>query len=121
QGCYILALAGDRPPDPRCMVTTAPGGTACLNLVLQNTNPVAGLQTTAQIADAGYPPIPTPIPVASVEATARASGCQVARTTDGAKTRLILYSTTGASIEPGFGPVVRICYAIPATGVPARL
>src|SRR5207247_1588653 len=55
QGCYVLALAGDRPPGPLCLVTTAPGGTACLNLVLQNQNPVAGLQTTLQISDLTKP------------------------------------------------------------------
>jgi len=121
QGCYILALAGDRPPDPRCMVTTAPGGTACLNLVLQNTNPVAGLQTTLQISDPMKPLPGLPIPVASVQPLGRAAGFQVSHTEEGGKTKLILYSTSGATIEPGFGPVVRICYAIPPEPVPSTL
>ena len=124
QGCYVLALAGDRPPGPLCLVTTAPGGTACLNLVLQNQNPVAGLQTTLQISDLTKPLPGLPIlsiPVASVQPVGRAAGFQVSHTEEGGKTKLILYSTSGATIEPGFGPVVRICYAIPPEPVPSTL
>jgi hypothetical protein len=124
QGCALLDLAGDRPPDPRCMVTTAPGGTACLNLELQNTNPVAGLQTTLQISGPMKPLPGLPIlsiPVASVQPVGRAAGFQVSHTEEGGKTKLILYSTSGATIEPGFGPVVRICYAIPPEPVPSTL
>lgn len=124
QGCYLLDLAGDRPPGPLCLVTTAPGGTACLNLVLQNQNPVAGLQTTLQISDFMKPLPGLPIlsiPVASVQPVGRAAGFQVSHTEEGGKTKLILYSTSGATIEPGFGPVVRICYAIPPEPVPSTL
>src|SRR6185295_1713690 len=42
---------------------------------------------------------------------------QVSWSNDGPKTKILLYSTSGAVIPPGDGPVLRICYAV-APGTP---
>ncbi len=117
-GCYMLSFKDplfDPPAGSRCDVVVAAGETACLSLRLTNTEPVAGLQTTVQIMDAVAAPAIDVTPVAvSVTPVGRAAGFLVGWTTGGqGNTRLILYSTTGATIEPGNGPVVRICYGIP--------
>ena len=114
-GCYILDFGPDSIPDagviPFCSASGPPGGTACLNLTLLNTVPVGGLQTFVNVLDASGPPTSL-IRAASVEAVGRARGFQVGWTADGGRTKIILYSTSGAAIPEGNGPVVRICYSI---------
>ncbi|HEY2924997.1 MAG TPA: FlgD immunoglobulin-like domain containing protein [Candidatus Eisenbacteria bacterium] len=118
-GCYILGFGPDRIRDPLpgtfCTAVAPPGGTACLALTLMNTHAVGGLQTTLAVydPDGGEPADGALIHAVSVEPVGRAAGFQVGWTAEGAQTRIILYSTTpGASIPPGDGPVVRICYSI---------
>jgi len=117
-GCYLLDFLPDRAvrdpiPGSNCTAAAPPGGTACLQLALQNSVPVGGLQTTLEVmdADGGIPADPF-FHAVSVEAVLRWPGFQVGWTAEGYRTRIILYSTTGASIPPGGGPVIRVCYSI---------
>ena len=116
-GCYILGFAPDRPgePVPRslCTVAVPPGGTGCLGLTLTNTTYVAGLQTTLEVRDpdGGNPADPF-VHAVSVEPVGRATGFQVGWTAEGFRTKILLYSTNGAQIPPGDGPVIRVCYSI---------
>ncbi len=119
RSCYILGFAPEAIAAPPirdlCTVTVPPGGTACLDLTLTNSGAVAGLQTTVQIADLAVPPTHDPISLVSAEPIARAAGFQLGRSQEIAgMTRFILYSTGGATIEPGDGPVIRICYGVPS-------
>jgi hypothetical protein len=104
-----------------CTATAPPGGTACLALTLTNTTPVGGLQTTLEVrdADGGNPADPF-VHAVSVEPISRAAGFQVGWTGTGFSTRIILYSTSGASIPPGNGPVIRVCYSIAPETAPQR-
>jgi len=125
-GCYILSFssveAGVGPlvdPNPLCTVTTLPGGTACLALDLTNSTSVAGVQTALDIAS--NLPLDSShfLHAISVEAIGRASGFSVGWTPDGQRTKLILYSTSGALLPTGSGPVARICYAVAPETPPA--
>ena len=120
-GCYILRFNDpsiDPPQGTLCDATTVPGGTACLPVDLMNTIPVGGLQMTVALPaspsalDSTHPPLPSLASV-SAEAVGRAEGFQVSwsNTTSGPK--FILYSTTGATIPAGDGPVLRICFTFP--------
>jgi hypothetical protein len=51
------------------------------------------------------------VPV-EVAATSRTAGFQVAWARDGARTKIVLFSTSGAVIQPGRGPVLHICYDV---------
>jgi len=106
---------GDAVPPGRCTVTVPPGGTACLDLTLNNTTPVGGFQTVLEVrdADGGEPANPLVIHAVSVDPVGRAAGFQVGWTAEGYITRILLYSTTsGASIPTGDGPVIRVCYSV---------
>ncbi len=119
--CYLMGFAPDPLPGPGipCTAVAAPGGTACLDLTLTNFQPVAGVQTTiivensAGAADAFLHAI-------SVEPTRRAAGFEVGWNAEGARTKILLYSTAGAAIATGEGPVLRICYAV-APETPAQV
>jgi hypothetical protein len=116
-GCYVVSFHDpDRGSRLGCDEITPPGGTACLPLSLGNSVNVGGLQTTASSFRWDVPTAPF-LHVVSVEAVRRASGFQVSWSNDGPKTKILLYSTSGAVIPPGDGPVLRICYAV-APGTP---
>ncbi|HXL15269.1 MAG TPA: FlgD immunoglobulin-like domain containing protein [Methylomirabilota bacterium] len=124
-GCYTLGFTPDRagqviPIDPFCTVSAPPGGTACLDLTLANSSPVGGLQTVLQLSEPDSLPAETFLNAVSVDPIGRAAGFQVGWTPDGSRTRLLLYSTNAASIAPGEGPVVRICYSVPSGMAPQR-
>lgn len=122
-GCYILSFGGRNPsPHDSCSGGAPPGGTACVDVTLLNERPVGGLQTAIELF---FDPRPGPLcpfcrlpgdiahPI-SVETTERAAGFQVAWTAEGSRTKLLLFSPSGAAIEPGRGPILRVCYAIGA-------
>lgn len=122
-GCYILAFGPPPqvpPPPGFCTTTAVPGGTASFDLLLHNESPVGGMQTQIAIYDprldvSAYGPIPqglfTP---KSVEAVGRARGFQLDWAAEGGALKAILYSTTGASIPPGDGAILRITYGVGA-------
>jgi len=127
--CYILDFAssvvtwgpGDLPLQPYCTATTAPGGVACLDLNLLNSGPVGGLQATIFMATRGDSLSPDAfIHAISVEPAGRAKGFQVGWSTDGARTKLMLFSPRGALIPAGAGPVLHLCYSV-ATETPPRV
>ena len=125
EGCYILSFGPGRPRDELppyfCDAVAPPGGTACLAVNLMNTTPVGGLQTALEVMnDDGTTLAIPPINAVSVEAVGRAAGFQVAWAAQGSRTRIILYSTRGASIAPGEGPLIRICYTVAPETVPQR-
>jgi FlgD Ig-like domain/Dockerin type I domain len=122
-GCYILDF-GPPPQVPQppgfCTTTAVPGGAASFDLLLHNESPVGGMQTQITIYDprldvSAYGPIPfgwfTP---KAVEAVGRARGFQLDWAADGGALKAILYSTTGASIPPGEGAILRITYGVGA-------
>jgi hypothetical protein len=112
--CYLLGFT--RQADGRagtCDVLASPGGTGCAEITLVNGLPVGGVQTVLDVLPPGWPDAPpVDIHAVSVEPTERAAGFQVAWTTEGSRTRILLYSATGASIGAGRGPIVRVCYAV---------
>ena len=118
-GCFLLTLVPDLPDgrfpvDPSlCTASALPGGTACLGLALTNSRTVGGLQVTMDVSGRASSATPDGIlhPV-SVEAIGRAAGFQVGWSAVGSRAKFLLYSTSGASIPAGYGPVVRICYSI---------
>ena len=125
-GCYILGfhpsdMPGVMMPSPVCTITAPPGGTACLQVMLYNTTPVAGVQSAFAIYDPRLDPLPGgPVPPGlftfqSVEAIGLAKDFTVNHTvgSDGVVT-VILYSPRGASLPPGAGPILRLCYDVSA-------
>jgi len=122
-GCYIVSFHDpllDRPAGNFCDATTTPGGRACVPLSLTNTGNVAGLQTTVEtFRFNGAPTVPF-LHVVAVEPVRRASGFQVGWTEDGSRTKILLYSNSGAVIPPGDGPVLRICYGVAPETIPDR-
>jgi|GEM_PF-1597363 len=118
-GCFLLGVVPDLPDGripvdpPPCTASAPPGGTACLDLALTNSRVLGGLQVTLDISSPDSSASPDAIlhPV-SVDPVGRAAGFQAGWTADGSRTKLLLYSSSGASITPGYGPVVRICYSV---------
>lgn len=121
--CYNVSFHDpllDRPAGDFCDATTTPGGRACIPLSLSNDGNVAGLQTTVEtFRFNGAPTLPF-LHVVAVEPVRRASGFQVGWTENGTRTKIILYSNTGAVIPPGDGPVLRICYGVAPETIPDR-
>jgi hypothetical protein len=116
-GCYVLGFTPDAQrdsiPPSFCTATAPPGGTACLDIALVNTQPVGGLQTTLEVTSAdGSASAGAFVHAVSVDPIGRAAGFQAGWTAVGSSTRIILYSTAGSSIAPGSGPLVRVCYSI---------
>ena len=115
--CYLLGFG--TPRDPSCHASAPPGGRAVLPVLLTNSVPVGGVQTVL------VPLQPTPAQAGSVsadshlvvvpvdvETTDRSAGFQVAWTAEGNHARIILYSTSGAEIPPGQGPILRVAYQV---------
>ncbi|HMI30489.1 MAG TPA: dockerin type I repeat-containing protein, partial [Candidatus Limnocylindrales bacterium] len=121
-GCYLLDFRPDHPilPPTFCTAVARPGGTACLGVSLMTTEPVGGLQSTIEVSGSDGTSADPFIHAVSVEPVGRAAGFQVGWTVEGAKTKIILYTASGASIPPGAGPVLRICYSI-ATETPPQM
>jgi len=126
-GCFLLGLVPDLPDGripvdpPPCTASAPPGGTACLGLALTNSRAVGGLQVTLDVSSPASSGSPDGIlhPV-SVEAIGRAAGFQVGWSAVGSRAKFLLYSTSGASIPAGYGPVARICYSVAPGAVSQR-
>ena len=120
-GCYILSFGRDDPSQPPkpgdgCDASVAPGESACVDVTLMNDKPVGGVQTEIVIYD---PRSNAPAPAdrfrtSSVEPTGRAAGFRVVWSAEGSRTKILLFSAGGARIEPGQGPVLRVCYSVAA-------
>ncbi len=121
-GCVLLGFA---PPTldgwgaDGCTVRTSAGGRTCLSVTMQNPVPVGALQTEIVIPqpprDGSTPEFFEPY---RVEATPRAAGFEAAWTADGSTVKVVLYSPTGATIAPGRGAVLHVCYGV-REGTPA--
>lgn len=113
-GCFILSFGPSIPSRlGRCDATARPGGTACFDVLLMNESPVGGVQTEIVVYN------PRPIPVSaevlrpiSVETSRRVLGFQVAWTAEGSRAKIILFTATNATIAPGQGPILHVCYAV---------
>jgi hypothetical protein len=84
-------------------------------VTLQNPVSVGALQTEIvvrqPIRDANSIDLFTPV---DVKATPRAAGFEAAWTAEGSTAKIVLFSATGATIAPGRGPVLHVCYAVNA-------
>jgi len=94
-----------------------PGGTACFDVVLKNEVPVGGVQTEIVVNNSRYEPYGSTEPIlfrpTSVEVAGRAAGFQVAWTNvEASRLGINLYSGTGATIRPGYGSILHVCYSI---------
>lgn len=116
RGCFLFGFAGSGAAlGGSCTTVGRPGGTACFDVTLQNEVPVGGLQTNIHI-EPKYDSQCDLYPI-SVEAVGRASKFQVAWTAPQVSigcmdVRILLFSPDGATIEPGRGPVLHVCYAV---------
>jgi hypothetical protein len=124
-GCYILGfhpsdMPGVMMPTPLCTAAAPPGGTACVDVWLHNVAPVAGLQSEIVIHDPLVDPTPGgPLPsrafaLKSVEPIGAAKGFTVEHTVADGVVKVLLYSAAGASLAPGAGPILRLCYGVAA-------
>jgi FlgD Ig-like domain len=118
QSCFILDFQRDASAALVCDAVGTPGGTACVNLGLLNWSAVGGVQTVINVFDPTLDPtVGTPLPGAilhpvSVETTDRSAGFHVVWTAEESRAKILLFSPTGATIQPGSGPILRVCYAI---------
>ncbi|HET9951586.1 MAG TPA: FlgD immunoglobulin-like domain containing protein [Candidatus Eisenbacteria bacterium] len=117
-GCALFGFAeAGTGIEPRvgCTARTLPGGRACFDVTLANDTPVGAFQTAVAIPTGGgafvadFPNLIVPV---EVTATPRAAGFQVAWARDETRTKIVLYSTTGAVLQPGRGPVLHLCYDV---------
>jgi hypothetical protein len=118
-GCVLLGFANSALGPNRidgCTARTMPGQRACFDVTLLNSDRVAALQTEVRIRD-GVADAHLFQPV-EVTATPRAEGFQVAWQAEGSTAKILLYSTTGAAIAAGRGPVLHVCYAVAAETPP---
>jgi len=109
--CYLLGFEDlNVPPthDP-CLTSAPPGGTACLILGFSSTGRVGGLQTTLE-ASGPDSLTPTDAFLHAISVDPRGPGYQVGWATEGSRTKLILYSVSGAPLPQYLQ--VRICYSI---------
>ncbi|HEU4724227.1 MAG TPA: hypothetical protein VFU59_02910, partial [Candidatus Eisenbacteria bacterium] len=105
-GCALFGFAasnatGDRI-DP-CTARVAPGGRACFDVTLMNEAPVGAFQTSVALppGEAFIYDFTNLIVPVSVTTTARTEGFQTAWTLDGTNTKILVYSTSGAVLQPG--------------------
>lgn len=117
--CVLLGFTPRIATDLACDAQGAPGGQGCFNVDLLSTVPVGGVQCRIQITDEQGQPLPagsfTPTMVST---TSRSEGMQLAWEADGSAVELMLYSPTGATLAPGHGPILRICYDVGANVEP---
>jgi hypothetical protein len=114
--CYLLDFHRTLSRIGPCDAGGAPGDTTCVEIALGNWEPVAGVQSAIRVADLRSDPsvllsgdLLRPV---RARAIGRADGFHVAWTTDESTIKFMLYSDDGATIPEGFGPVLRVCYAI---------
>jgi hypothetical protein len=114
EGCVFLGFQSPGRDGPRlCDAAGLPGGEGCFDVTLMNPVPVGGVQLAIDLTDLRLSPLPmgtfTP---KSVTTAGRAEGFQVAWEPEGSAAKVLLFSTTGAAIEPGRGPILHVCYGI---------
>ena len=119
-GCYLLGFGDPGLRSQFCDGAGPPGGTACVDISLSGTEPMAGLQSVIHLVDPrldSTQPVPESIlrPV-SVEAIGLADGFQVNWTAEGSTVRFLLYSTQGKRLYGG--KILRVCYAIGSAAEP---
>ena len=118
EGCVLLGFGAtgfDYPRLDGCTARANPGERACFDVTLMNTVPVGALQTSITIPSRriDFPiDFSTLLAPVSVIATPRAAGFEAAWTADGSTAKVVLYSVTGATIPPGRGAVLHVCYAV---------
>jgi hypothetical protein len=87
---------------------TVPGGRATLKVSFDNRAVVGSVRTflrqSSSVPNLGWP--------VGVETTERTQGFQVDWTIEGDQLQVHLFSTSGAVIEPGFGPIFRVVYQV---------
>lgn len=86
--------------------SAAPGDTASIDLVLNNSVTVGGFQFVVNPSPDGL------VGFVSVIAAGRAEGWTVSTTLSGGGTLVLAYSATGARIEPGNGAVLTFRYRV---------
>jgi len=122
EGCVLLGFAPANSDDVRpdgCTMRALPGGRACFDVTMRNEAPVAAFQTVVEVPPGEafpYDLLNLIVPTDVVPAE-RAAGFSVAWSREGTKLKIVVYSTTGAVIPPGGGPVLHLCYEIKA-GIP---
>ena len=118
EGCVLLGFGAtgfDYPRLDGCTARANPGERACFDVTLMNPLPVGALQTSITIPSRriDFPiDFSTLLAPVSVIATPRAAGFEAAWTADGSTAKVVLYSVTGATIPPGRGAVLHVCYAV---------
>ena len=115
-GCVLFNFAkssGDADRIDGCTARAQVGGRACFDVTLQNEMPVAAFQTTVAIPPLGgffiYQGLIVP---AEIGGTSRTSGFNVTWAQEENRTKIVVYSTSGAVIAPGRCPVLHLCYDI---------
>jgi len=119
-GCVLLGFAPTNPTAPAndgCTVRTAPGHRFCFEVTLENPMPVGGLQTEVRVGPAHQEFLQRDaFNAVAVAATPRAAGFDVSWVGKDLSATIVLFSTSGATIAPGRGPVLHVCYeSNPAT------
>jgi len=119
-GCYMLDFEADGDSSaedsvgPACDASAIPGGNGCFNVTLSNEVPVAGIEVEIMVNDEYYDAFGSPpglFKPVSVEAVGRAASFQIAWTnTEASRAKVLLYSTSGATLPPGQGSILRVCY-----------
>jgi len=121
-GCALLGFAPPNSPNIEgvqpdgCTTRALPGGRACFDVTLRNEAPVAAFQTVVELPPGeafpyDFPNLIVPIEVVPAE---RAAGFAVAWNREVTTLKIVAYSTTGAVIPPGSGPVLHLCYDVKA-------
>lgn len=118
EGCVLLGFGAtgfDHPRLDGCTARANPGERACFDVTLLNPLPVGALQTSITIPSRriDFPiDFSTLLVPVSVIATPRAAGFEAAWTADGSTAKIVLFSATGATIPPGRGAILHVCYAV---------
>ena len=121
-GCAMLGFASTGFDGPRvdgCTARSTAGERVCFDVTLKNEIPVAGVQTDIVYSERAFPwvdqsPVPIWFKPVAVTTTARSAGFTVDWVADGMTAKVVLYSPTGASLGPGRGPILHVCYDVHA-------
>lgn len=119
-GCCMLGFGKTEGPSPgdsvsaACNASAIPGGAGCFDVVLSNEVPVAGIQVEIMVNNEYYDAYGVPPGLfhpLSVEAIGRAASFELAWTNiEASRAKILLYSTSGATLPAGQGAILRVCY-----------